>query len=148
MFAIDSAESCISAAIAGSDYAGRLLPFMDDYVEISMMFHDRCPKTHKRMDEPGRDVLETARIFNHLVLGCPLSGLSSFKFTSTLERCRRKVKGQLFMTRMIMGAKNEQSNCNDEENHRQPCMCKPLRLAELAHFEDDREFKTQQGRIE
>lgn len=133
MESIDAAESCVSAAIAGSDYAGRVAHFLDDYTEIAEMFWLRCPITRKKMDNPGIDVRDIARCFHTVVIGCPISGLQSFKFKSAFERCRRKVKGQLFMTRMIMGEKDKKASC-DDDGHTQPCKCKPLRLFELSEM--------------
>lgn len=130
--AIEAAEACISAAIAHSEYAGRIAHFIDDYVEISEMFWNRCPITRKKMDEPGNDVRDIARVFMHLHVGCPLSGLESFRFNSAMERCKRKIKGKLFQTRMVLDAKNNQSKCDDEENHKQPCACKPYNLFMLS----------------
>lgn len=133
MEAIDAAESCVSAAVAGSDYAGRVAHFLDDYTEISEMFWDRCPITRKKLEKPGIDVRDVARTFHRVVIGMPISGLESFRFNSTFERCRRKVKGQLFMTRMIMSEKDKKASC-DDDNHKQPCKCKPLRLFELSQM--------------
>jgi hypothetical protein len=135
MEAIDAADGCISAAVAQSEYAGRLFPFMDDYVEISVMFWDRCPKTNKKLELPGLDVKEIAHAFNVLIIGMPISGLESFKYNRVMERCRRKVKGKLYQTRMIMDAKKK-GDCLNDEDHLQPCMCKPLRLSELAQMKE------------
>lgn len=133
--AIDAASSMISIAIVGNEYAGRLDAYMDDFTDISEMFWARCPLTRKKLELPGRDVRDVARIFHHLVLGCKISGLESFRFERTLERCRRKVKGKLFQTRMLLSENDKKSKCLSPDEHLMPCQCKPLRLMELAQME-------------
>jgi len=124
MDAIDAASSCISAAISGDEYAGRIAHRLDDFVEISELFVKN-----------KRDMRDVARTFHRLVIGCKVSGLESFKLESILERCRLKVKGRLFMTRMILAEGDAKAKCNEPDNHTQPCKCRPLRLKQLADQE-------------
>lgn len=130
--AVDAASSCISAAIAQSQYANRLVPYQDDFIEIAEFFWGRCPITRKKLEEAGPDVKEVAKVFFHLVQGKTMGGFEARRFEATLERCRRKLKGKLLGTRLILLDRDKESNCNDKENHTKGCKCKGLTLARMA----------------
>lgn len=130
--AVDAASSCISASIAGSDYMGRLDPYIDDYVEMSEYFWAKCPITRKKLDQPGPDVRTIATVFFSLVQGKNVGGFEGNRFEAVLERVRRKLKGKLLGARLILMDNDKKPKCNDTENHKQPCACKPLTLARLA----------------
>src|SRR5690348_13970298 len=133
MEALDAAESAISASIARTpDYGQRLEKFMDDYLEISVMFWDRCPITKKKLEKPGYDARKCARQFNSLINSQSFTMWERTSIEQMIERCRRKVKGQLFNTRMILSDKDAKSNCDNELDHKQPCQCKLLNLFRLA----------------
>lgn len=134
--AVDAADSCISAAVAQVDYAGRLDAFVGDYVEIASYFWDRCPVTRKKLIKPGRDVEKMADMFITLVEGQWVSGLQSKHLSAAMERVRRKLKGKLFMTRMLAQDNEASGRCDDIQNHKQPCMCRPLNLYRLANKEE------------
>lgn len=136
--AIDAASSCLSAAIARSDYGIRLEPFQDDFIEISEMFWAKCPITKKKLELPGPDVKEVATVFLYLVRGTKgLGGFQSQRFEAILERCRRKLKGKLLGTRLILMDNDGKPKCSDKKNHKQPCMCKALTLANMAQAQDE-----------
>jgi hypothetical protein len=130
--AVDAASSCISASIAGSDYAGRLNPYIDDYVDMVEYFWAKCPITRKKLDQPGPDVKTIATVFFSLVSGKHVGGFQGNQFEAVLERVRRKLKGKLLGTRLILMDNDKKPKCADKENHKQPCACKPLTLARLA----------------
>lgn len=130
--AVEAADSCISAAVAGSDYMVRLIPYADDYVNIALSFWAKCPITKKRLEQPGPDVKEVAKVFLVLSRGTQVSGLDSKRMTATLERVRRKLKGRLFNTRMMLADAGKKSNCDAPKFHTQPCQCHPRNLANLA----------------
>jgi hypothetical protein len=135
--AVDAASSCISAAIAGSDYAGRLVPYMDDYVRLTEYFWAKCPITRKKLEAPGKDVKEVATIFLALSRGTQVGGFQAKLFEATLERVRRKLKGKLLGARLILMDGDAKPKCNDPEGHKQPCKCKALTLARLAQAQVD-----------
>lgn len=132
--AIEVASGCISAAIAGSDYAYRTEPFIDDFLTISEYWWSRCPITRKKLLAPGPDVQEIASVFLHLVQGKELGGFKAQKFEAILERCRRKCKGKLLGTRLMMLDKDSHktANCADKNTHDEGCHCKGLTLFNLA----------------
>jgi len=135
--AVNAASNCISAAIAGSDYVGRLNPYIDDYVEMVEYFWAKCPVTKKKIEnEPGPDVRIVASVFFDLVQGKHFGGFQGSRHEQVLERVRRKLKGKLLGTRMILMDADKASKCNDKENHKQPCRCKPLTLARLAQAQE------------
>lgn len=135
--AVDTASACISAAIAQSKYAERLVPYQDDFIEISEFFWGRCPITRKKLEDAGPDVKEVAKVFFHLVQGKTLGGFESRRFEATLERCRRKLKGKLLGTRLILMDADKKPKCSDEENHKQVCKCKALTLQRLAEAQEN-----------
>lgn len=134
--AIDAASSCISAAIAQTNYAERLIPFHDDFIEIAEFFWAKCPITKKKLEQPGPDVKDVAQVFFHLVQGKVLGGFQARRFEATLERCRRKLKGKLLGTRLILMDADKASKCADKENHKQPCKCRALTLARMAEAQE------------
>lgn len=134
--AVDAASACISAAIAQSAYSERLIPFHDDFIEISEFFWAKCPITKKKLEEPGPDVADVARVFLHLVRGKVLGGFEARRFEATLERCRRKLKGKLLGTRLILMDNDKKPKCEDKENHKQICKCKALTLARMAEAQE------------
>jgi hypothetical protein len=134
--AVDAASNCISASIAGSDYAGRLNPYIDDYVDMTEYFWAKCPITKKKLEEPGPDVKLVASVFFDLVMGKQLGGFQGNRHEQVLERVRRKLKGKLLGTRLMLMDNDSKPKCNDPKNHEQPCKCKPLTLARLAEAQE------------
>ncbi len=130
--AINAASVCISAAIARSDYAPRLASYIDDYVEIVEMFWAKCPITRKKLELHGPDVTEMATAFLTLTRGEFFGGFAANALEAKLERARRKIRGKLLGTRLILGDNDKKPRCNNKVNHRQPCFCKGLTLANLA----------------
>lgn len=139
--AVEAASSCISAALAESEYVGRLNPYVDDLVAIAEYFWARCPVTRKKLEAPGPDVKEVATVFYNLYMGKPLKGMcqingmlmnSARYYETVIERCRRKLKGKLLGTRLILQDNDAKPKCMDQKNHRQPCKCKGLTLARMA----------------
>jgi hypothetical protein len=136
--AIDAASSCISASIARSHYGIRLEPYQDDFIEISEMFWAKCPITKKKLEEPGPDVKEVATVFLFLVRGTKgLGGFQAQRYEAVLERCRRKLKGKLLGTRMILMDADKKPKCEDVENHKQICKCKALTLVRMAQAQEN-----------
>jgi hypothetical protein len=143
--AIEAAESCISAAILGTDYVGRLDKYMDDLVEIPRYFWARCPVTMKKMEKPGPDVAEIARVIYALAKGDRVDGFIVLKngtrvataryYQSVMERIKRKLKGKLLFTVSILKDGDKRAKCNAPKLHKQPCKCKALSLATLANEE-------------
>jgi len=87
--AVDRAEGCLSAAILGDPYVGRL----DQHIEA----------LHEVMDYfQGPDATTVGRLFVTLIEGQPLGGMASLNATATFERVRRKLKGKLFGTRLML----------------------------------------------
>lgn len=143
--AVNAASSCISAAVAGSQYGGRLEPYVDDYVNIVEYFWARCPITRKKLDDRGPDAREVARIFLSLYRGDQLKGMAEINgiirntpayYESVLERVRRKLRGKSLGTRFILMDNDKKSKCNDPEHHTQPCRCKGLTLFRLAQAQE------------
>ena len=130
--AVEAAKMCISAAIAGSNYAGRLNAYMDDYLDIAQFFWARCPITRKKLEQPGPDVKEIAQVFLTLTRGVHFGGFAARSIEAKLECVQRKLRGKLLGTRMILADGDKKPKCLDLENHRQPCQCKPMTLARLA----------------
>ena len=141
--AVEAEAACISAGIIGADYAGRLVKYIDDLAEIPTYFWARCPVTKKKLEKPGPDVKEVAKVLLTLYNGAPLAGFVSLPngtrvqtaryYESVIERIRRKLKGKLLFTRMILADGDKRPKCNDPKNHKQPCKCKALTLANLAN---------------
>jgi len=137
--ALDKAESLISASIAGTEnYGDRLTPYQDDLLEIACLFWDRCPVTRKKLELPGRDAKDMARKFMSLIRSSRFNMWERRNLELAIERCRRKCKGQLLGTRMILADKDKKGNCEDEANHASPCFCKALNLHNLAQAEEMR----------
>jgi hypothetical protein len=134
--AVDAASNCISASIAGSDYAGRLNPYIDDYVDMTEYFWAKCPITRKKLETPGPDVKTIATVFFSLVQGKHVGGFEGNRYEAVLERVRRKLKGKLLGTRLMLMDNDSKPKCDDLKNHGQPCKCRPLTLARLAEAQD------------
>src|SRR5271170_5473727 len=100
--ALTAANSAISAAICDKGYEQRVIPFIDDFLEISEMFWDKCPITKKKLLNPGKDTQEIASMFMTLVQGQQIGGFRSIAFSKSIERCERKIKGKLLGTRLMM----------------------------------------------
>lgn len=132
MEALEAADSAISASIARTEnYGQRLEQFQDDYLEIAVLFWDRCPITRVRLEQPGRDAKKIARQFHDLLQSKTFNMWERNSIEQMIERCKRKIKGQLFVTARIMGEKRVKGNC-ENSNHTQPCHCKALNLCRLA----------------
>jgi hypothetical protein len=146
--AIDAASSCISAAIAQTkEYGERLIPYHDDLIEIAEFFWARCPITRKKLEKPGPDVKDVARVFLTLVrsknmpeivamLDWPKMGAPQ-RMEAMMERCRRKLKGKLLGTRLILMDADKKPKCEDVDNHKQRCCCKALTLVRLAQAQEE-----------
>lgn len=132
--ALTAANSAISAAVCDKGYEERVLPFIDDFLEISEMFWDKCPITKKKLLQPGKDTQEIAGMFMTLVKGEQIGGFKSQAFTRVIERCERKIKGKLLGTRLMMmdKDKNPKAICSDNGSHDAGCHCKALTLFNLA----------------